>query len=326
MSILDQYADHFVPTYTNFPRGKYISLFILRRIESEAIFRTEGSGEPLTKEFVHAGLADDELEQRVVISKRKQTAVERRTGRELLRSHELLGSTADGPCALNRNNPCEVCMDCMIYGYAAGGGGAQRSRVITDDAFSLHPAPLITATRTFNAPFDDGTPWDREAGRRMTGLGEDEYVKPEAAFLDIQTLKDVTVDEFRYVLGNVLRSTRYGAISSRIGKVKNTLVGMAFSDCELFSNLEWTQQTYDLLLQAQDDQTALDFPLREGPVISAAQEAIDMLQDRVVGRVVFLSDEELTTLVNEAGDLYGNDGLVKEMLKHTTDMYPPASS
>lgn len=326
MSILNEYADHFVPSYTNFPRGNYISLFILRRIESEAIFRTEGSGEPLTKEFVHAGIAANDLEQRVVISKRKQTAVERRTGRELLRQHDLLGRTDAGPCALNRNNPCEVCMDCMVYGYAAGGGGAQRSRVITDDAFSLHPAPLITATRTFNAPFDDGTPWDREAQQRMTGLGEDEYVKPEAVFLDIQSLKDITVDEFRYVLGNVLRSTRYGAISSRIGKVKNTLVSIAFSDCELFSNLEWTQQTYDLLLQAQDDKTALDFPLLEDTVIAAAQEAAGTLQARVVGRVRFLSHDELTHLVNETGELYGDHDAIRTVLKGATEMYPPASS
>lgn len=325
MSVLDRYTDHFVPTYTNFPRGRHISLFILRRIESEAIFRTEGSGEPLTKEFVHLGLDSDDLEQRVVISKRKQTAVERRTGRELLRHHELLGSTDAGPCALNRNNPCEVCLDCMIYGYAAGGGGAQRSRVITDDAFSLHPAPTITATRTFNAPFDDGTPWVRDEQRRMTGLGEDEYVKPEATFLDIETLKDVTADEFRYVVGNVLRSTRYGAISSRIGKVKNTLVATAFSDCELFSNLEWTQQTYDRLLQAQEDQTALDFPLQERVVIAATQEVAGMLQKRVVGRVTFLSNEEMVTLVEEIGDLYSDEEAVKAMLAQTTGMYPPAS-
>ena len=125
MSVIEQYAKQFLPTYSNYPQGRYISLLLVRRIESEAIFRTEGSGEPLSKEFVHAGLEGDEIIQRVVISKRKQTAVERRTGRELLRSHDLLFAkdAKSGVCALNRNNPCEKCMDCMIYGYAAGGGG-----------------------------------------------------------------------------------------------------------------------------------------------------------------------------------------------------------
>ena len=68
---------------------------------------------------------------RVTISKRKQTAVERRTGRELLRQHDLLFYTGDEKeeniCALNRNKPCAQCADCMIYGYAVGGGGAQKS-------------------------------------------------------------------------------------------------------------------------------------------------------------------------------------------------------
>ena len=85
MSIIEKYQQHFLPEYSNYPHGRYFSIFLLRKIESEAIFRTEGSGEPLSREFVHAGTkTDDEIIQRVVISKRKQTAVERRTGRELL--------------------------------------------------------------------------------------------------------------------------------------------------------------------------------------------------------------------------------------------------
>jgi len=231
MSVLDKYNEMLLEAYTNDPQGRYVSLLLVRRVESEAIFRTEGSGEAMNKEFVHAGLEDEQLIRRVVISKRKQTAPERRTGRELLRRHGLLykGENSEALCALNTNNPCGKCVDCMVYGYAAGGGGAQKSRVITDDAFSLHPASVVTDVRTFNAPFEDGTPWDRERGERMTGLGGDEYVKPEAVFVEMETLKDVTPAEFRYVLGNILRTTRYGAISSRIGKVKNVLAGVAFS-------------------------------------------------------------------------------------------------
>src|SRR5687767_4582789 len=119
MPIIDTYADRLLPTYSAYPRGRFVSLFLLREIQSEAIFRTEGSGEPLNKEFVFAGerSGDDELIQRVVISKRKQTAVERRKGREALREHELLGKTNRGNiCSLNTNNPCEKCVDCMVYG------------------------------------------------------------------------------------------------------------------------------------------------------------------------------------------------------------------
>ena len=324
MSIINQYANHFLPTYSNYPQGRYISLLVLRRVESEAIFRTEGSGEPLNKEFVHAGLAGDEVIQRVVISKRKQTAVERRTGRELLRSHELLFAKDDksGVCSLNRNNPCEKCMDCMIYGYAAGGGGAQKSRVVTDDAFSLHAASSVVDTKQFNALFDNGTMRDPETGKPSHSIGTDEYVKPESIFLDIETLRDLTADEFRYVLGNLLRSSRYGAISSRIGKVKNVLVGVIFSDTEIFSNLELTQAVYD---RSRNGGSEPDFPPALSAVTGAVRAASTDLIKRVVGRVTVLSAEEVVGLVDEITALYGDENAVKATLERTSKLYGPRS-
>lgn len=321
MTILSQYSNHFVPTYTNYPQGKYITLVLARWIESEAIFRTEGSGQPLNKEFVFAGAADtNEPIQRIVISKRKQTAVERRTGRELLRQHDQLGKVKDGVCALNRNTPCEKCLDCMIYGYAAGGGGAQRSRVITDDAFSLNPAHQIIAEKTFNAPFDNSTPWDRDAKKQMTGLGSDEYVKPESVFLDMETVKDVTADEFKYILGNILRSSRYGAISSRIGKVKNVLLGVIFSDCELFSNLELTQTVFDSL---KDSDGEVKFPIGKDAVHSAIQDAVPALSKQVMGTTEILSPEAVSQLTNDLINLYGDEAAVKQLLEATGKIYTP---
>jgi CRISPR-associated protein Csc2 len=322
MSTISQYAEHFLPTYSNYPQGRYVSLLLVRRIESEAIFRTEGSGEPLSKEFVHAGLSGDQVIQRVVISKRKQTAVERRTGRELLRAHDLLFAKDEksGVCALNRNNPCERCMDCMIYGYAAGGGGAQKSRVVTDDAFSLHDAGVVTATKQFNALYDNSTMRDPETHKPSTSIGTDEYVKPETIFLDIETLRDLTAGEFRYVLGNVLRSTRYGAISSRIGKVKNVLAGVILSDCEVFSNLELTQAVYDRLRGGADEP---DFPLRSEAMVEAIRAAAGELSQRVVGQLTILSPGETGALVDEVTTLYGDEAAVEAMLEATTKMYSP---
>ncbi|HHS97931.1 MAG TPA: type I-D CRISPR-associated protein Cas7/Csc2 [Chloroflexi bacterium] len=322
MSILEKYAGYFLPTYSNYPQGRYISLLLVRQVESEAIFRTEGSGEPLSKEFVHAGRTGDEVIQRVVISKRKQTAVERRTGRELLRKYEMLfpGKRTGVPCALNRNDPCERCMDCMIYGYAAGGGGAQKSRVVTDDAFSLHDAAVVTATKQFNALFDTGTMRDPETRKPSTSIGTDEYVKPETIFLDIETIRDVTADEFLYILGNILRSNRYGAISSRIGKVRNILAGVVFGDCEIFSNLELTQAVYDLL---RGDKPEPDFPLRAEKVVDAVRSVTGDLIDRVAGQVAVLPAEEVEALVEEVTAFYKNEEAVKEMLERATAMYGP---
>jgi len=322
MAILKQYADHFLPIYSNYPQGRYVSLLLVRRVESEAIFRTEGSGEPLSKEFVHAGLHGGEVIQRVVISKRKQTAVERRTGRELLRARGMLFAKDEksGTCALNRNNACERCMDCMIYGYAAGGGGAQKSRVVTDDAFSLHDASVVTATKQFNALFDNSTMRDPDTGKPSSSIGTDEYVRPETLFLDIETLRDVTTDEFCYVLGNILRSRRYGAISSRIGKMQNLLVGVIFSDCEMFSNLELTQAIYDHLRSNGNEP---DFPLPIDAVVAAARSAATELSARVVGRFIVLPGDEVRALVDEITQIYADEKATTNMLERATAMYGP---
>src|SRR6266571_7554527 len=199
VSILNQYSDYLLPRYSNFPQGRYVSLLLVRKTESETIFRTEGSGEGLVKETVIAGIVNDRPIRRVVISKRKQTAVERRAGREVLREHGLLKmavvKNVEQICALNTNAPCGQCIDCMLYGYAVGGGGAQKSRVMTDDSYSIAPASQVTGRRTFNATFDNGTMRNPITNKASTSINEDEYVLPETHFLDIETLKDVTAGE-----------------------------------------------------------------------------------------------------------------------------------
>ncbi len=323
MSILEKYQDKVLEAYSNFPKGRYASIILVRKTESEVIFRTEGSGEKLSKELVRAGAKDGESIPRVVISKRKQVAVERRTGRELLRRNSLLfGKTEkeEDICALNRNNPCGRCIDCMLYGYAVGKGeeiGAQKSRVITDDAFSILPAYSITANKTFNALYENGTMRDPFTGKPSTGINEDEYVKPEAHFLDIETLKDVTLGEIKYVLGNILRSTRYGAISSRLGRVKNLMAGMIFSDCEIFSNLELTQRVYDLL---QGDGGS-DFPLKSQDVLEAVHQAIGELIRQVAGEITIVPQEEVEGIIKEIIELYGDASGVRSMLQEITSMY-----
>lgn len=318
MEFLNDYQKFFCAKYENFPLSKYINLIILRKTESEAIFRTEGSGEGLSKEFTHAGLEKVEIIPRVIISKRKQVAVERRTGRELLRNFNLLfyaGKKGDEICAMNRNTPCAKCMDCMIYGYAVGGGGAQKARVITDDAFSILPFKSVTDEKTFNSLYDTGTMRCPVTGEASSSIGSDEYVKPETHFLDIQTLKDVTQDEFIYVLGNILRSNRYGAISSRIGKVKNEILTVIFSNTEIFSNLELTQAIYDkintesLLLNDKDIKTHIKTVLPE-------------LLKEVIGIKQEIKQEHLQSLIEELKKIYADENKIKEILEKATKLYP----
>jgi CRISPR-associated protein Csc2 len=301
METLDHYKDYLLDSYSNFPQGRYVNLIVLRETQSETIFRTEGSGEPLNREFVHAGLEDHEVIPRVVISKRKQTAVERRTGRELLRSFGLLQKLEDGAeCMLNTNNPCERCVDCWLYGFAAGGGGAQKSRILTEDGFSLLPATSIVDTKTFNALFDNSTMRNPLTGDPSTSINESEYIRPEAHFLDIEVLKDVTVDEVLYACGNVIRSSRYGAISSRIGRVKNTLVAIVFSRMEIFSTLELTQALYDRL-------GSKEHPLQAEEVMEAvtgAQGALAVLLPGMLGPYALMQTRDLHSFLDEVSEIY----------------------
>ena len=325
LTMLNQYSDYLQPNYSNFPYGRYVSLLLIRKTESETIFRTEGSGEGLVKEIVMSGIDEEKAVpmRRVVISKRKQTAVERRTGRELLREHDLLKMVTvnkqQQPCALNTNAPCGKCIDCMVYGYAVGGGGAQKSRVMTDDAYSLGSVAQVTGKRTFNATFDNGTMRNPITNTPSTSINEDEYVLPETHFLDIETLKDVTIGELQYVIGNVLRSSRYGAMSSRLGRVRNTLVALIFSDTEIFSNLELTQQVYDLLKGEQEE---LSFPLSDKKVKAEVESATNKLLTRVVGRLpIVLRGEMLQRVVDETTALYRNPGDVKIFLEEVDRGY-----
>ncbi len=320
---LKQYSEYLQEHYSNFPYGKYVHLVLVRKTESETIFRTEGSGEGLSKELVMAGLENNTPMRRVVISKRKQTAVERRVGRELLREHNLLKLVTVKkevqPCSLNTNAPCGACIDCMLYGFAVGGGGAQKSRVMTDDSYSLGPVAQVTGKRTFNATFDNGTMRNPFNNEPSTSINEDEYVLPETHFLDIETLKDVTLGELQYVIGNVLRSSRYGAISSRLGRVRNTLVALVFSDTEIFSNLELTQQVYDQLKRSNEE---LDFPLSDQSVQGETLKAIEKLMTRVIGREPrVVRDDPLERVIAETVALYRNPDDVKALLQEVEQGY-----
>jgi CRISPR-associated protein Csc2 len=302
MSTLTQHADRLLRAYSNYPVGHYVGLVLVRKTESEALFRTEGAGEDLTKEFVRAGVTESTIIPRVVMTKRKQTAVERRTGRELLREHGRLYSKNGSICSLNTVTSCEQCIDCKLYGYAVGGGGAQKSRILTEDAYAILSAAVVSGKRTGNAPYDDGTMRDPETKKPSQAIYEDPYVKPETHFLEVQTLKDVTFGELIYALGNVLRSTRYGAVSSRQGRMKNRLAAVVFTDCEIFSTLELTQHVYDHLKPGDTD---LDFPLRDADVMKTTWEVTQSLLATVPGlEPAVLGAEDAAQVEQTIGKVY----------------------
>jgi CRISPR-associated protein Csc2 len=308
----------FSPTYENFPKGRTIGLVVLRTSLSELILRTEGTGEPMCREFVPAGHGDKRVVQRLVMTKRKQVAPERRTGRENLRAHDLLRLNKEGvPCALNTNAPCEMCVDCFLYGFAAGGGGAQKSRVWTEDAFSILTATDTLGDRTINAIFETGTMRD-EKGTPSTALNTSEYIKPGVHFLDVITLKDVTADEFRYIIGNILLTSRYGAVSSRVGRMENQILGIFGGIAELPSSLELVQAVHD---QFTANSKPLEHPLDNGDLIEATQTVISRWTNRR-GVSLQLSNEELEAVIADV-DLHWSDAEREAFLKRLDASYEP---
>lgn len=307
------------PSYENFPKGRTIGVVVLRTTKSETIFRTEGTGEPMCSEYVQAGIDNTESIPRLVMTKRKQVAPERRRGREFLRSHELLRTApkSDSICALNTNAPCEMCIDCFLYGFAAGGEGAQKSRVWTEDAFSVLPATELISDRTINAIFENGTMRD-EKGNASTALNTSEYIKPGVHFLDIVTLKDVTADELRYALGNILLTSRYGAISSRVGRMENQILGIFGGIAELPSSLELVQSIYDKLTA---DGKSLEHPFNTEALVSVTQSAIANWTNKR-GISMQLSAAELDALIADV-DRHWDITEQENFLKRLDKSYEP---
>ena len=310
--MLDAYQDWLAERYDHYPRNHFATVILVRAVQSETIFRTEGSGEDMSTEFVHAGLQDSTPIERVIMSKRKAIAVERRQGRAAARRVGMLPEE----CILNANQPCGYCVDCMVYGYAVGGDGtgAQKSRVVADNGFALLPASENTGYRQANAIYETGT-MRNPAGEQATSIFTDHYLKPGAHIVDMETMYDVTADELVYVLGNILAARRYGAVSSRMGKISNHIVALIFSNAEMFSTLELTQATYDGL------QTR-NFPLHTGYVSEAMLGAVEDLLPSVTADYELVTGEALLSLLDEVKRIYASDEALRTLLERIQAGYP----
>jgi CRISPR-associated protein Csc2 len=136
-------SDWFLSQVPGKPMGRYAHIVALRVTDSYPLFQTDGE---LNTARVRAGGARDELVTRLTIFKRKQSTPERLTGRELLRRYGFLsGDAADGGDTGEDGLPicdynvqfCTQCPDCIAYGFAIGDSGSEKSKVITDTAYSL---------------------------------------------------------------------------------------------------------------------------------------------------------------------------------------------
>jgi CRISPR-associated protein Csc2 len=286
------------------PMGKYVHFLTIRITESYPLFQTDGE---LNKARVSAGITDKTPISRLSMFKRKQSTPERLVGRELMRAHGLVKADE---CEYNvkfaMNNP-----DCIIYGFAIGDSGSEKSKVVVDTAFSITPFDETHETFTLNAPFENGTM--SEKGTVTSRINQQDHIKPQVFFPSIVTLKDPTEASFLYVFNNILRTRHYGAQTTRTGRVRNELVGVVFSDGEIVSNLRWTQAIYDAM-QAGGQLNTSD-PLSEADVLLAATATIESLMgDEFIVHTDLLGDQ-FQPVLSEVKALLGNEKSLKSVLQ-----------
>ncbi len=293
------------------PMGKYAHFLTVRVTESYPLFQTDGE---LNKARVRAGIKDPTPISRLTMFKRKQSTPERLVGRELLRNYELM--TAE-ECEYNvkfaMDNP-----DCIIYGFAIGDSGSEKSKVVVDTAFSITPFDAAHETFTLNAPYENGTmaskgEGDKKLGEITSRINQQDHIKPQVFFPSIVTLKDPTEAGFLYVFNNILRTRHYGAQTTRTGRVRNELIGVVFADGEITSNLRWSQAIYDDM-KAKNLLGSLD-PLNEDDVIQSAQSTIvALMAEEFIVHTDFVGDS-FTPLLQEVKALTKSEAGIRAILQ-----------
>ncbi len=312
---------HFHQAIPPKPMGKYAHIVSCRVAESYPLFQTDGA---LNTARVRAGLKDNQPITRLVIFKRKQSTPERLAGRELLRRYELVSMTSPdegkkkgkaaqgagyGDCDYNVSF-CQRCADCILYGFAIGDSGSEKSKVVVDSAFSLTPFEDSHVKVTLNAPFEDGTM--SRGGDTTSRINSQDHVIPQTFFPSIITIKDATEAGFLYVLNNLVRTKHYGAQTTRTGRMRNVVLGVVFADGEITSNLRLTQSVYDLLSDGK--QISLPDPIQEENITQAINKALPELlkEDGVVYELI--QGEGLQKLIGEVAALTQNEASLQSLL------------
>ncbi|MEG4505339.1 type I-D CRISPR-associated protein Cas7/Csc2 [Microcoleus sp. F6_B4] len=285
------------------PMGKYAHFITVRVTESYPLFQTDGE---LNKARVSAGIQDKTQISRLAMFKRKQSTPERLTGRELLRNYKIGDwEKCDYNVDFSKTTP-----DCILYGFAIGDSGSEKSKVVVDTAYSITPFDDSHLNFTLNAPFESGT-MSRQ-GEVTSRINSQDHILPQVFFPSIVTLKDPTETGFLYVFNNILRTRHYGAQTTRTGRVRNELIGVIFADGEIVSNLRWTQKIYDLMSAA--GKINPPDPLNEDDVLTHANRAISEVMDgECISHRDFLG-ESFNSLLAEVKSISSDETKLQAML------------
>lgn len=220
------------------PESNYVNLLVLRELQSHAIFTTNGEDADIATVPVGGGDYSPGL-----MFMRKQTGSDRRVGKALQRDLGLFGED-EHECTMQVNEMCQDCPECILYGSAASSSDQAlsiTSRVMYDTAYTLRDASVVIDEKFQNAPGDD------YAKSAEATIREPDFFEPGTLFPSVVTLHDATPAETLFVMNITMRNKRYGAATSRLGRVKNHLLGMYVGSEEGPANLELTQGVIERL-------------------------------------------------------------------------------
>jgi CRISPR-associated protein Csc2 len=289
---------------TNTPGTNYTTILVLRELESHAVFTTNGEDADITSLSVVGEDSSIEYSPGLMFM-RKQTGSDRRMGKAIQR--ELLEYDRPDSMEVNDMNPRSV--ESALYGSAASGDDevdiGVTSRVMYDTAFSVRDASACIDEKFQNAPGEGYA-----KGSRST-IREPDFFEPGTLFPCTITLRDATPAEVAFIVAITKRNKRYGAATTRLGRVKNHILGIYTGSEEGPSNRELTanvitsfandgDQTLSDVVQAP----ALDVSLASDYITEAyetackneiAQEPVDA--DTISKLLSMATDEELQSVL-----------------------------
>jgi len=306
------------------PQQNYISILLLRELQSAARFTTDGT--EANSAIIRVGDVEETVGK---LFGRKQVASDRRIAKALQRTliqdkmnEAVKKGTWDG-CTMVVNSMCQRCPECALFGSAASEEGISiTSRVMYDEAYTIRSIGTIVEEYFQNAPGDD------YAKGATSAIREPDFFKEGTLFPCVVTLRDVTPEEVLFFLNITDRNTRYGATGTRFGKTRNHILGVYASHREGPSSLEVTRGIAVALADATDtsDKDSSD-PAQHLKKVMAA----DTLSVELVTRIAIQVYEDLsnrqriayaksdTDEVNAILDEMKDDAVVKVILEAQVD-------
>lgn len=251
---------------TNTPGTNYTTILVLRELESHAVFTTNGQDADIASLSVVGDESSIEYSPGLLFM-RKQTGSDRRMGKAIQR--ELLEYDQPDSMEVNDMNPQSV--ESALYGSAASGDDdvdiGVTSRVMYDTAFSVRDASACIDEKFQNAPGEGYA-----KGSRST-IREPDFFEPGTLFPCAITLRDATPAEVAFVVAITKRNKRYGAATTRLGRVKNHILGIYTGSEEGPSNRELTANVITSFA-LEDERTLSDVVQAPALDVSQASEYV----------------------------------------------------